>query len=103
MATLYITEFLSSTPSGVGVPVGQYPAIARQTVAIGGASVQSAQFNTKTTFVRVHTDSVCSVLVDLVTNNPTATTADERLAANQTEYFGIPYNSGMQLAVISNS
>jgi hypothetical protein len=51
----------------------------------------------------VHTDSICSVLVDLVTNNPTATTADERLAANQTEYFGIPYNSGMQLAVISNS
>jgi hypothetical protein len=100
MATLYVSEFASSTPSGIGVPVGQQPPLIEQTVAITGASVQSNAFQVGTTFVRVHCDGVCSIEVG---TNPTATTSTARMAANQTEYFGIPYNSGFRLAVILNN
>ena len=33
--------------------------------------------------------------------DPTATTSNKRLAANQTEYFGVP--AGMKLSVIANT
>jgi len=48
--------------------------------------------------VRLHADSVCSVLFG---TNPTATTANARMAAGQTEYFGVA--PGMKVSVIANT
>jgi hypothetical protein len=99
MATLYITEFSSTIlMHGRGGTAGQYPAIAEQTISIGGASTQASPFNSNTTIIRVHTDAICSIEIGV---SPTATTSKARLAANQTEYFGV--SGGHIIAVISNT
>jgi len=108
MATLYITEFQALGQSGLPTsgfgPNGptqaalQPPVVDQTPIVISGASTQSAAFNTATTLVRIHADSVCSVLFGA---NPTATTANARLASGQTEYFGVA--GGMKVAVIANT
>jgi len=100
MTTLYIQEYAKLAGDDMGKPVqaGQEPALASQTVAIGGASVQSAAFNARTEFVRVHTDVICSVKFGA---NPTATTSDARMAADATDHFGV--KGGDKVAVISNT
>lgn len=101
MATLYITEFTTlASVGGPGLAVqgGQTPPVAQQTVAIGGSSTPSTAFNVNTKFVRLHTDAICSVEFGAA---PTATAAKARLAANQTEYFGVI--GGQKVAVITNS
>lgn len=106
MAVLYITEYaeLSVGPAG---RIGQMPKetpVAEQTVAIGAGSVQSAAFNAKTRFIRVHTDAICSILVG---TNPTATATSGRMAAGQTEYRdvvdGIKSGTAFKIAVITNT
>jgi len=104
MATLYVTEFDSvasvNTLRGSRGVEGQAPlapAIAEQTVAIAGSTTQSSAFNKNTTLIRVHTDSICSVDIGA---NPTATTSKMRMAAGQTEFFGV--TPGHKIAVISN-
>lgn len=100
MATLYVTEYdyIPLDMDGRPIAVGLEPAIAYQTVAIGGGSAQSSAFNTKTKFIRVHTDAICSIKVG---TNPTAVTTESRMAANQTEFFGV--RGGAKIAVISNT
>lgn len=102
MATVYITEFnaleqLSGQIANYGQVAHQGP-IAEQVVAIGGASTQSAAFNAKTKLIRVHTDAICSIKVG---TNPTALTTSARMAADQTEYFGVV--PGQKIAVIANT
>jgi hypothetical protein len=99
MATLYISEYdrQARDPRAI-VPTGQEPAIATQTITISGVSAQSAAFNAKTTFIRVHTDAICSLVFGA---SPTATTSGARMAANQTEFFGVV--GGGKLAVITNT
>lgn len=101
MATCYISEYTS-----VGAPSGSMdlqfqapaePAFVEQNVAISASSTQSAIFSVFTRLVRVHVDSVCSVLFG---PNPTAVTTAKRLAANQTEYFFV--QPGHRMAVITN-
>ena len=100
MAVLFITEYASITRDGRGVmaPAAQEPALASQTVAIGGSSTQSSAFNAATNFIRVHTDAICSIAVGA---NPTASATTARMAADQTEYFGVI--PGHKIAVITNS
>ncbi len=95
MATVYIAEIESIR---VGGPAMQSPPIVEQTVAIGGSSAASAAFSSNTAYIRVHTDAICSIVIGL---SPTATTSNMRIAANQTEYFGV--TGGQQLAVITNT
>jgi hypothetical protein len=101
MAVLYITEYawMASVPNA-GPQMPMEPPVAEQTVAIGGTSAQSATFNAKTRFVRLHTDAICSVEFG---TNPTATATDGRLAANQTEYRGVPEGGTLKVAVITNT
>lgn len=101
MATLYIGEFCAIGGGG-NFPIAgaQQPPIVEQTVAIGGASVQSSAFNAKTTLLRIHCDVVCSILFG---TNPTATAAKARLGANQTEYFSVPAGLSYKVAVITNT
>src|SRR5450755_5196324 len=100
MATLYIAELSKvarlSNLMGDVAQASQVPPITEQTVAIGAGSVQSALFNPRTAFIRVNTDSTCSIAFGF---NPTATTANMRLSANQTEFFGV--YPGTLVAVIA--
>lgn len=102
MATLYITEF-NAIAGGMGGSSPQIAAqlpIAEQTVAVGGGSLQSSAFNARTRFVRLSTDSICSVAFG---TNPTATATKMRLAADNIEYFGVPEGQSYKVAVITNS
>lgn len=98
MATLYIGEYTALATHVTSAQVVQGPPIVEQTVAIGGSSVQSSAFNASTRMIRVHTDAICSILIGA---NPTATAVKGRLAANQTEYFGV--TGGDKIAVITNT
>lgn len=94
--TLYVTEFAGPPAVSVYFQAANTPALTEQTVAIAGASAQSAVFGGSTKLVRVHTDVACHVVVG--GSNPTATTSSMRLGAGQTEYFVV--TPGQRLAVI---
>lgn len=106
MAVVYISEYSNLAKDlKIGkVNAGVEPALATQTVAIGGASVQSAALNAKTRFVRLHTDAICSFKFGV---NPTATATDARLAANTTEFFGVDQLAAeagtLEIAIITNT
>jgi hypothetical protein len=96
MAVLYISEYSGYLQGGVQVPVE--PAIATQTVAIGGSSTQSAAFNANTRLVRLETDAICSISFG---QSPTVTTSNARMAANSEDYFEV--QPGHKVAVITNT
>lgn len=100
MAVLYISEYDRQCIDylRLSVPAPQEPSIAEQSVAIGGTSTQSSAFNAKTKFVRLHTDAICSVMFGA---NPTAVITAKRMAAGQTEFFGV--RPGDEVAVIANT
>lgn len=102
MATLYIAEYAAEPmgANGQTLAMAQEPPVAEQTLTIAGVSAASSAFNAKTKYIRVHTDAICSIVVD---TNPTATGAKKRLAANTTEYFGVPQGQSYKIAVITNT
>lgn len=95
MATLYISEFNKSGKSleGAQIDAATLPAIVHQTVAVGGASVQSAAF--AGSYVRLVSDTACYVSVG---TNPTASASTMRLLADSPEYFAV--TPGHKIAVI---
>jgi hypothetical protein len=106
MAWLYITEFADFTPAGAPGGIGQIghqPPLAEQAVAIG-VNAQSSAFNVNTRFVRLHADAICAIEFG---TNPTAVAAGAsgtaRMAANQTEYHGVPKGQSYKVAVISST
>jgi hypothetical protein len=100
MAKLYIAEYsVLKQVEGSGVAqIAQAPPLAEQTVSIGGSSTQSSAFNAGTNYIRIHTDAICSIAVG---SNPTATSSTQRVAADQTEYFGV--TPAHKIAVITNT
>lgn len=96
MATLYVAEF----PTGVvgSMQVAAAPPLNEQTIAIGAGSVQSTAFKPSTGYVRVVSDTVCSIAFGV---NPTATATTMRLAAGAVEYFSV--QPGHKVAVITNT
>jgi hypothetical protein len=50
----------------------------------------------------LHCDAVCSLIISRSSNPITASTANGRWAANQTEYRGVPEGEGYQVSVINN-
>lgn len=103
MASLYISEYANMPQqSGVLFQCGEEPVLANQKIAIG-ATTTSSQFNANTRFVRLHCDAICSVKFGAVAT-VTAAATDARLAANQTEFFGVNQKAGVTaVAVITNS
>lgn len=99
MAKLYISEYssLAGVPASGSVQVAGEPALAVQVVDFSGGATASNAFNSKTRVIRVHTDAVCSVRFD----GSAATTSYPRMAADQTEYFGV--GGGSTLSVIANT
>ena len=105
MSKLYIAEYARLTQaSGPGTAVLQAPEeppVATQVVDVTSGAAQSAAFNGKTRFVRLHTDAICSVRFAA---NPTATINDARLAAGQTELRGVPGDgSAAKVSAIANT
>ena len=100
MANLFVTEFdQAHIQAGVATPVANVMQQVEQTpIAIAGASAQSAAFGANTRLVRVHAGAICSIAFGA---NPTATTNNMRLSADQTEYFAVV--PGLKVAVISNT
>lgn len=104
MAKLFIAEFSKNAHMWAGgetisaPQADDNPAYVEQTIAIGGASVPSAAFGGATRMIRVHTDAICSIQIAAA---PVATSDTMRLAAGQTEYFGV--KPGHKIAVIVNT
>lgn len=106
MAKAYVSEYARATlDSRHGVMSPEEPAIAVQVLDTTGTHL-SAVFNKETRFVRVNVDGVVSYKFGTA---PTAATTDARMAANQTEYFGVPpaaagaSDEGYKLDVIANT
>lgn len=102
MAVLYVTEFanLGTSNNAQVMQMATVPPLVEQTVAIGGSTTQSSAFGANTTFVRLHTDAICSIAFG---TNPSATATTARLAAGTTEYFVVPQNKAFKVAVITNT
>jgi hypothetical protein len=107
MATLYITEFGRTTITGVTGPATQVatpaplvPPVAEQVISLSGTSTQSAAFQNDTTLVMVSTDAPCCLAWGA---NPTATLSAQRMAANETRFYGVPKGQTMILAAISTT
>jgi hypothetical protein len=101
MGILYITEYaqlMPSPPGGVG-QVPMEPALATQTVSFT-THTESLAFNAQTRVVRVHTDSICSLIFGA---SPVATTSHPRMAAGQTEYHGVPVGASYKVSAVSNT
>lgn len=98
---LYVTEYsdLGQTVRGAA-QVAKEPVIAEQVVDYSGGVAASSAFNAATTYVRVHTDSVCSIAFGTA---PTATTSNRRLPADTTEYFAVPVGSSYKVSAIANT
>lgn len=106
MTKAYVTEYARGTLDGrTFIPSGEEPAIATQVVDYTAGTTASTVFNVKTRFVRIHVDSIASFVFAVA---PVATTANARMAANTTEYFGVPNSpaetgSGLKVAFITNT
>jgi len=99
MAFVYITEYAEVPQlNGESLSIGTEPGVAEQQVAIAAGSTQSSAFNAKTKFIRVHTDAIVSIKIGA---NPTAVNTAHRLAANQTDFYGVA--QGDKLATITNT
>jgi len=102
MATLYVAEFvgLPLQRQGGVVELALVPPGVEQTVAIGAGSVASSAFAATTTYVRIHTDAICSIAFGTA---PTAVATTMRMVAGQTEYFAVPVGLSFKVAVITNT
>lgn len=100
MASLYVREYrdVATSVMAADVPAGAEPAATDQKLTISGSAAASSAFTATTYFVRVHTDVVCHVEFG---DSPTATTSSARMAANQTEFFGV--KPGHKVSVISGA
>lgn len=101
MAKVFVSEY-DTMPilSGQAVVTGMEPAIAEQVVAIAAGNTQSAAFNARTKFVRLHTDAICSFKFGTAAL-AVATANTPRLAANSTEFFGVV--PGQVVGIITNT
>ncbi len=98
---LDISEYdaLAVDVSGHVIAAGVEPPVVEQTpVTIGAVSTQSAAFHQRTRFVRLHCDVACRVAFGV---NPTASPTSKRMAAGQTEFFGVL--PGHKVAVIQTT
>ena len=101
MSTLYIAEYdrLLVDANGNVVMAPHEPPLAEQTITISGSSTKPGNaFSSRTKFVQLSTDAICSVAFG---PTPTASAALQRLPANTILFKGV--NPGDWVAVITNS
>lgn len=103
MTKLYISEYAKMAPGGSHPQMADETSwIADQVVDYSGGATASNALNKNTRLVRLHNDSICSVVSGTA---PVATTANRRMAANMTEYFGIPEGGAglLKFSAITNT
>lgn len=99
MGKLYVSEF-GELAIGRAQAMA-LPPLRTQIVDYSGTSAKTTQaFGENTRMIRVHTDSICSIAVGPQATI-TATTTDQRMAADQTEYYGV--SPGQGIAGITNT
>ena len=98
---LYVTEYatISALPNHSGQMPFE-PPLTEQVLDFTSGVATSNPFRPGTRMVRLNCDATCSLIVGA---NPTATTANGRLAADRTEYRGIPEGQGFKVSVIGNT
>ena len=101
MPTLYVTEYgtIAGLPATANGQVPLEPPIADYVVNIPGTS---PSFQAATRMVRLHCDGICSVLFGPA-GSTNATTTNQRMAASQTEYHGVPEGRGFVVSVVANA
>lgn len=100
MTKLYVTEYpFANTTIAMEGGLGQEPGTDQVVDYTAGAAASTA-FKANTQMVRIHNDSICSVLFG---TNPTATTNNKRMAANSTEYFVVPAGQSYKVSAITNT
>jgi hypothetical protein len=100
MGILYITEYaeMQIGPAGRQGQMPLEPPLAEQAITFT-THVESAAFNAKTRFVRLHTDTNCFVVFGTA---PTAVTSTNgRMAANQTEYRAVPLGAAFKVSAVT--
>jgi len=100
MGILYVTEFstLGTTPWNQTVQQALQPPAAEQAITYS-TSTQSAAFKNNTNFVRLNTDSICSIAFGI---NPTAVAStNARMSAGSTEYFAVPVGQAFKVAAVT--
>jgi len=96
MAKVTISEHTIGVSGGA--QIAAYPKLAGQILDTSGGMQVSAAFGDGSKMIRVNTDGpICFV----IGRNPTATTSDDRMATNQTEYFNV--QPGDKIAVITTT
>ncbi|SRR5260370_34498450 len=103
MAILYVTDFTTqgTDMNAKAQSSAMQPFNQSQTVAISASSAQTTNpISNQSTLVRVHNDATGPINVLFGTNPTALANSSPRLAANQTEYFTVPLNSGLKVAVI---
>jgi hypothetical protein len=104
MAILYVTDFTSqgTDPNGKMQSSAQVPWNQTQTITISAVSAQTTNaVSNSSTLVRLHNDATGPCNINFGTNPTAIANSGPRLAANQTEYFTVPMNSGFKVAVIT--
>ncbi len=93
---LYVTEYRQLAQTGA--QAAQAPAMVEQRIDYSGGHTESAAFGASTRIIRVHTDSICSISIAVA---PVATTSMARMAAGQTEYYGVV--PGQKISAVINT
>ena len=101
MAILYVTEFSNYNINMNPNQQGQQPPVNEQTVALSGASAQSAAFKSNTNFVRISNDSSSAINYVFGTNPTAVVSTNARLSAGAAEYFIIPQGQAYKVAAIN--
>lgn len=100
MAKLYVTEYSGTGDLVTQGNIAAEPEITTQVVSFTGTAAASSAFNNGTRFVRLQSDSICSVVFG---TTPTATTNNRRMAADQIEYFKVPVGKAYKVSAITNT
>jgi len=94
VAVVNVAEYAvlaTNANGGIQIPLGT--PLTTYDVAVGSSATAGPILNLTTKMVRMNTDVSCT------SNNVTAT--DARMAANQTEYWGVP-GPGFMISVITS-
>jgi hypothetical protein len=102
----YVTDFTTqgtdqyaNAQSSARVPYNQ-----TQVVAISSSSAATTNaISNNSTLVRLHNDGVQPVNIAFGAAPTAVLNTTPRMAANQTEYFTVPLNSGFKVAVVIGS
>ena len=101
MAKLYISEYatISALPNHSGQMPFE-PPLTEQVLDFTSGPAVSNPFQPGTRMVRLNCDATCSLVIG---PNPSATIANGRLAADRTEYRGVPEGAAFKVSVVSNT